>query len=98
MARMGETCGAVTGAFMVIGLKHGAVKANDRQAKDKTYGLVKEFVKRFKARNKTVICRELLGCDLGTPEGLKTAQDKGLITNLCPRLVKDAGEILQEIL
>jgi len=27
MGRMGNTCGAVTGAYMVIGLKHGAARA-----------------------------------------------------------------------
>jgi C_GCAxxG_C_C family probable redox protein len=31
MARMGETCGAVTGAFMLIGLKHGNVKPDDME-------------------------------------------------------------------
>ncbi|UCD85357.1 MAG: C_GCAxxG_C_C family protein, partial [Deltaproteobacteria bacterium] len=35
MGRMGEVCGAVTGAFMVIGLKHGMVKGEDNKAKEK---------------------------------------------------------------
>jgi C_GCAxxG_C_C family probable redox protein len=30
-ARMGQTCGAVTGAFMVIGLKYGKVKAGSKR-------------------------------------------------------------------
>ncbi len=33
MARMGDTCGAVTGAFMAIGLKYGKAKADDYAAK-----------------------------------------------------------------
>jgi len=36
MARMGETCGAVTGAFMVFGLLYGKTQAEDDAAKDKT--------------------------------------------------------------
>jgi hypothetical protein len=37
MARMGETCGAVIGAFMVFGIKYGRVSVEDEQARDKTY-------------------------------------------------------------
>ncbi|GAI23699.1 unnamed protein product, partial [marine sediment metagenome] len=35
--------GAVTGAFMVIGLKYGKTKIEDKQAKEKTYSLVKDL-------------------------------------------------------
>lgn len=52
MGRMGETCGAVTSAFMVLGLKYGRIKAEDEETKEKTYDLVREFVKRFESRNK----------------------------------------------
>ena len=98
MGRMGETCGAVTGAFMVIGLKYGKTKAEDDQAKEKTYELVRESAKRFKARNGTIICKELLGCDLSTPEGMKLAKEKGLTETLCPKFIQDAVEILEEML
>jgi C_GCAxxG_C_C family probable redox protein len=94
---MGETCGAVTGAFMVIGLKHGKIKAGDDAARDKVYGLVKKFVNRFKSRNNFILCRELLGCDISAPEGLQTAKDKKLFTTICPKFVRDAAEILEEI-
>jgi C_GCAxxG_C_C family probable redox protein len=98
MARMGLTCGAVTGALMVIGLKYGQVKAGDKEAKEKTYALVGEFVEQFKARHGSIACRELLGHDLGTPEGMRLIKEKGLLESLCPRLVKDATEIVEQIL
>jgi C_GCAxxG_C_C family probable redox protein len=98
MARLAETCGAVTGAFMVIGLKHGRSRLNDLKSKELTYELVREFARRFKARNGTIVCRELLGCDLGTAEGMKAAHDKNLISTRCPKFVKDAAEILEEML
>ncbi len=98
MGRMCETCGAVTGAFMVLGLKYGKTLAKDEQSKEKTYSLVKEFVLRFKQRNGTIVCRELLGCDLSTPEGMKHVMEKKLISTLCPKLVQDAAEIIEEIL
>jgi C_GCAxxG_C_C family probable redox protein len=98
MAQMGETCGAVTGAFMVIGLKYGRTRADDDEAKVKTYSLVKEFTEKFKARNGTIICRELLGCDIGTPEGNRVAKDKELFSTVCPGFVRDAVDILEKIL
>jgi C_GCAxxG_C_C family probable redox protein len=96
--RIGETCGAVTGAFMVLGLKYGNTTAQDRQAKEKTYEMIIEFTNRFKARNGSVVCRELLGCDISTQEGQKKARDEGLFSSVCPEMVKNAAEILEEML
>lgn len=98
MAHMGEMCGAVTGAFLVIGLKYGRVKAEDIEAKEKTYELVQEFVKRFKSRHGSINCTELLGFDLGTPEGMKLAEEKELFENVCPKFVQNAAEIIEQIL
>jgi C_GCAxxG_C_C family probable redox protein len=98
IARMGKTCGAVTGAFMVIGLKFGRIKIDDNEGKEKTYSLVEEFVRRFTAMNGTIVCNELLGYDISTPEGLKQAGENQLFDRLCPRLVQNSAEILEEIL
>lgn len=92
MGRMGGTCGAVTGAFMVIGLKYGKTEAEDNQTREKAYSLVRGFVAEFESRNGSVICRELIGGDIGTPEGMKTAR------NVCPKLVTDAAEIIERLL
>ena len=98
MGRMALTCGVVTGAFMVIGLKYGNVDANEKEIKEKTYGLVREFARRFEERNDSVICKELLGCDISGPEGLKSAKDNGLFASVCPGLVQDAVGILEEMM
>ena len=98
MGRMAETCGAVTGASMVIGLKYGMTRVEDEQTKEKAYSLVKEFVDKFKSRNGSIICRELLGCDISTPKGMALAKEKKLIATLCPKFVQDAAEIIEQIL
>jgi C_GCAxxG_C_C family probable redox protein len=95
---MGETCGAVTGALMVIGLKHAGSKGRSLFSRDETEAVAREFVVQFKARNGTTECRELLGCDLGTPEGVKTAKKEKHFKKQCPKFVQDAAEILEEIL
>ncbi len=96
--RMGETCGAVTGAFMVLGLKYGNATAEDKKAKVKTYERIVEYTNRFKARNGSVVCKELLGCDISTPDGMKKAQEEGLFGSVCPKMIRDAAEILEEML
>lgn len=98
MAAMGDTCGAVTGAFMVIGLKCGKSKPDDDDAKQKSYSLCRNFVEKFKARHGSIVCRELAGCDISTPEGKLKFEENRLGSTLCPTLVRDAAEILEEIL
>ena len=98
MGRLGHTCGAVTGAFMVLGLRYGPVEAGDQQAKETAYERVREFAKRFEARNGTAVCRDLIHCDIETPEGLAMAREQKLFVTVCPKFVQDAAEILEEML
>ena len=98
MGRVGKTCGVVTGAFMVIGLKYGNIKATKIKKKERTYELIREFISKFKDRNGTVACKELLDCDISTPEGRNIAMEKKLFIDICPDLVKDSTEILEEII
>ena len=98
MASSGEMCGAVTGALLCIGLAHGRNSVEDIEAKKKTYALTHQFWDEFRSRHGSLICRELLGIDLGTPDGTHRAREAGLFRDLCPRLVEDAAEILERIL
>ena len=96
--RTGGTCGAVSGGVLAIGLSFGSTGADDKEAKDLTYALTREFITRFVRKNGTVSCTELLGCDLSTDEGLARAREQNLTRTLCPRYVEDAVEILEEVL
>ena len=98
MGCMAGVCGAVTGAFMVLGLRHGATLAADKESKERTYTLVREFAKRFEARHRSIVCRDLLGCDIATAEGLQAAKDGNLFKTVCPKMVEDAAVILEEML
>jgi len=95
MGRMAGTCGALTGAFMALGLKYGGP---DSKSKDKTYELVRKLADRFRARHGSLECRELLGCNLSTPEGRKHAIEQRLHSTVCTQIVRDAAEILEELL
>jgi C_GCAxxG_C_C family probable redox protein len=93
---LGQTCGAVSGAIMALGLKHGTTTA-DRAAKETIYAKVRQFTERFQQRNGSLLCRDLLGCDISTAEGRQHARDAGLFQQKCPKLVEDAAEILEQI-
>lgn len=97
MGHTGSTCGAVSGAVMAIGLKHGKCRPEDNDAKAKTYELVAEFCKRFKEKHGSLLCTELLGHDLTLPDGAKVARETGAFQTVCPRLIGDAVGIAEEI-
>lgn len=95
MGRLGHVCGAVTGAYLVIGLKCGQSSPDGKDAKEKTYALVREFAKRFEERNNSTICKELLSVDLLSGDKAIAAEK---VKSICPKLVGDAVEIIEEIL
>ncbi len=98
MGRTGQTCGAVTGALIVIGLKHGKTQAEDNATREKCYALAADFIRRFEARHGALTCPALLGCDIGTPEGRAYSQENRLSSTICTKLVRDAAAILEEVL
>ena len=97
MGYIGETCGAVTGAIMLIGLKHGKVKSEDDAARERTYALVQEFARKFIELNGSVKCKELLEYDISNPSELEIVRENKLFETICPKLVKDASEIIEEL-
>jgi C_GCAxxG_C_C family probable redox protein len=98
LSRLGEICGAVSGAAMVIGLKYGRVNPEDEEALEQTDALVCDFVNRFRSRHSSILCRDLIECDIDTPETHQKAKDSGVFETVCTQLVKDAVMILDEIL
>jgi C_GCAxxG_C_C family probable redox protein len=98
MARLQETCGAVTAAYMVFGLEL-AIGENDRDiAKEKTYAVMKQFEKRFVERHGTTSCRELLNCDLNSDDG-KTAYEENALKNaVCVNCVRDSVQLVEDLL
>jgi C_GCAxxG_C_C family probable redox protein len=96
IARTGATCGAVTGALMALGLRTGPFNPADPDAKTRIYALARDFLARFQACHGALTCRDLTGCDLTTPAGLKAFADCNLHTALCLPLVRSAVEILLE--
>jgi C_GCAxxG_C_C family probable redox protein len=98
MGRTGGTCGAVAGALMVLGLVHAKVRPGDDDARERSYALARAFMDAFRSRNRSLICRDLLGVDVGTPEGMAEVRNRDLFTARCPHFVLDAAELLDTLL
>jgi len=78
----GLTCGALTGAVIVIGIKYGR-KGRDAQAKKKAYIISKNIVTKFSDKFQTVNCSELL----------KKVKDKDHKKRLCSEYVRQAAKL-----
>jgi C_GCAxxG_C_C family probable redox protein len=97
MARMQETCGAVTGAFMAIGLKYGFTTSSDQEQKKLVAQKGKKFADLFRKEFGALACRELLGCDFNTAEGNKKHVEENQRELICTNLVKRAAEIVESL-
>lgn len=93
----GDTCGAVVGAIMAIGLKYGFNIPVNQDDKDRCREKTLEFKRRFCELHGTCCCRELLGADVSTPEGMEKIRNENLLKIKCPQFVSDAVTILEEM-
>jgi C_GCAxxG_C_C family probable redox protein len=99
IAYMQETCGAVTGALMCIGLKYG--KGEHGTAEDKTiaYDMSKIFIEKFKKEHGSVCCLKLMNnLNMSIPEDMAEIQKQELFRVNCVRYIKTAVEITNKIL
>jgi len=97
MGRTGGVCGAVSGAVMVIGLSTREITDTD-QAKQRAYALVREFFRLFRERQPSFECRDLLGYDVGDPEMYILIKEQNLFETICAGVIRDAADVLDEIL
>ena len=85
----GETCGAVTGALMVIGLKYGHSMNNDLKQKRNT--CVKRLLSSsvlFAEKYESCMCRELLGHDISKEDEMEQVLEQGLLFDFCSMCCK----------
>lgn len=95
MSRTCGPCGALTGAIMGLGLSLG--RSNAEQTADAAYSATRELVRAFEAEFGGRNCDQLLGCDIGTPEGQAVFRDRRLHRR-CARYTARAAEIAATLL
>ena len=98
MGRRQEVCGAVSGAILLIGCKHGKTIREDNAANELTYKLVRELSDKFIAKHGSISCKELLGCNLLTPDGQQCYKENNFRDLKCAPYVHDAAELAETML
>jgi C_GCAxxG_C_C family probable redox protein len=98
VSRAGELCGAVSGGLMAIGMKYGQIDPSRPEDKANTYRIGKEFMERFRKENGSCICRELMACEVGTPEGQAKIRELGLHEKVCAKAVLSAVSIIENMI
>lgn len=96
--RRAETCGAVTGALMVIGLGFSTVDCRTGEGRAPAFAAAATFSDAFRQRHGALECRSLLGVDISTESGATMAREQDLFKSRCPQFVQDAAEILEAML
>jgi C_GCAxxG_C_C family probable redox protein len=99
MGRLREVCGTVSGALMALGAIEGYADPSDPEAKAAHYQLVQEYARRFREKNGSIVCRELLRNVPVTPGSVPEARTKEFYARRpCLRLAGEAAAVLDEML
>jgi len=99
MGRQQFTCGAVTGAAMVLGLKFGKGKNDSDDNKLDTYQKTIELFERFARLNGSTVCRSLLNdLDMNNAGDMQIIHEQGLFHTNCRKYVADAVQLAEIIL
>jgi C_GCAxxG_C_C family probable redox protein len=99
MGGMGEICGAVSAAIMVIGLHLGNVITDEYKLKELTEQKVNTLLENFKELHGSYYCKDLLdGCSLKTPSGKNEFKEKELLNNVCKKCVSSSVKITDGII
>jgi C_GCAxxG_C_C family probable redox protein len=96
---VGGECGAVAAGYLVLGLRHGGTVPvfGEVERERELFDRVRRFVAEFRKRHGAITCRELLGVDVFTREGLAEGRRRGLFRERCPRYIRDALTILESL-
>ena len=97
MGRLREVCGAVSAMFMVAGLKYGYTDPKDTSLKQNHYELIQKLSQKFKDKNGSIICRELLGLDKHYDSPIPEVRSNDYYKKRpCAEIVRCAAEIIDE--
>ena len=96
MGRQQLTCGALTGAYVVIGYLHGMHAPDDDLANEKAAKMIQKFTTDFKNKYGHSDCYSLLGIDLNTEEGKREAEEKNLYELKCEKFIIEIVDMLEK--
>jgi C_GCAxxG_C_C family probable redox protein len=97
MGRLQQTCGAVTGSYMILGVYTCKKISENSERKEQTYKLVRNFNEKFKQINGSTDCLSLLKCEIQTDEGHRYAKENNLFEKVCEKCISDSIRIIDSL-
>ena len=94
MGRLQQTCGVLTGAFMILGMYYSQRIPDLAERKNITYAAVRKLSSDFKLKCGATDCRTLLGCDLQTEEGMRFHKETNQSKTICEKCIATAVGLL----
>ena len=95
MGRLREVCGAVSGMFMVAGVLYGYDNSDDNEKKKAHYTLIQELAAKFREKNGSIVCREILKNPPSDPAPSPRTEEY-YAKRPCAKMVYDATQILED--
>lgn len=95
---IGETCGAVVGAMIALGMKYGHCREEFMEQKDIMNRKRAQFLEMFLDKYPSCSCKGLLKYDISKPEELQKILDEGLLFDFCPQVAADVIAILDQVI
>jgi len=97
VSRMGQVCGAVSGACMSMGLRDYVMGLEDRKAWEANREKIQRFMEAFAREFGDITCAGLLGMPINSPEAFREAKRRNALVN-CPRYVAWVCDRLESLL
>ncbi len=98
MGRLQETCGAVTGAFMVLGIYNSKKQMDLSHRKEACYSMIRKFNEQFLSIHGSTKCRTLLNCDMNTEEGRLYMKKHNLRKTVCEKCISGSVRIIRKLI
>lgn len=86
MGGMLGTCGAVSGACVLAGMKRSTGNLETPNSKAESYRLSREITQKFMEQNGSLTCKDLKGVETGK------------MLRSCPDCIRDAAAIVEQVL
>lgn len=92
----GRTCGALTGAIMVIGLKYGSSSSKDFEARTLSRSKSRQLIELFEKKHGSSMCNELVGFDRSNLSGSELMARMPFFYSTCPKFLETVVSYLEE--
>lgn len=99
MGRLREVCGAVSAAFMIIGMLYGYDTPETGDIKKKHYERIQAIAEELQEKNGSIVCRELLGLNIKKSDPAPSERNAEYYKKRpCGDIVYSAAKIIDEYL